>query len=359
MKAVDALMHRAVEQGVFPGAVLLAARYEKILYHEAVGCLDGRSRVPVTRHTVYDLASLTKPLATAPALMHMTDRGVLSPEKRLGDLLEPLAATDKAQIRIRHLLCHNAGLPAYRPYYRRLLQVPPGRRKYVLREMLAAEPLRHPPGTRTTYSDIGYMILQWVIEAVSGLGLDRYVRKHVYGPLEIGDLFFPSGCGRGQRVSEATFAPTEETAFGRLTAGRVHDENAAALGGICGHAGLFGTASAVFALLLDLLLAFSGRRQSRVWSRPVVERFLSVPEGACRAMGFDVPSSEDSSSGRCFTPGRTVGHLGFTGVSFWMDLAEGITVVLLTNRVCPSRQNRKIAGFRPRLHDTVMKHLKG
>ncbi|MFW6052501.1 MAG: serine hydrolase domain-containing protein [Desulfosalsimonas sp.] len=356
MNRIDEFMRRALDENAFPGGVLLAARYDRIIIHKAYGVSDPFSGRPVSCDTIYDLASITKPLATAASLMHMEDSGCISTKDRLGEILPEFAESDKAGIRLWQLLCHNSGLPGYRPYHKELSRFPPEMRKQQLRSMLAREPLVYEPGTVTVYSDPGFMILQWAIEHVSGSTLDRYAGKYIYRPMGIRDLFFIPGkipC----KHKNSMFAPTEALSGGELICGRVHDENADVTGGVAGHAGLFGTARAVFDIAADMLLVAVGKSKSRVFSAAVLKKFLNIPEGAERGLGFDVPSRTDSSSGRYFTPARSFGHLGFTGVSFWMDLASGIIVVLLTNRVCPSRENQKIRLFRPAIHDTVIKNM--
>ena len=351
MKRAAELMQRAVETRVFPGGVLLAARFDQIVFHRGFGVTDHIRQQPVTCDTVYDLASLTKPLATTAALMHLVQQGRICVEDRLGEVISEFLETDKEKIRIRHLLCHNSGLPPYRPYYRDLRKLPENARKAELRRLLVETPLRDAPGARTRYSDLGFMILDWVIQRVSGKTLDRYTAEHIYEPMNIRDLFFLPG----RRFDpQRAFAPTRLCAEREVVCGRVHDENADAVGGVCGHAGLFGTSGAVFVLLCDLLRTVCGRPSSGVFSREVVADFLRHPEGADRAMGFDTVSPEASSSGRYFTPGRTVGHLGFTGTSFWMDPVSGITVILLSNRVLAGQGSRKIRDFRPQLHNAVM-----
>ncbi|MFW6081516.1 MAG: serine hydrolase domain-containing protein, partial [Desulfosalsimonas sp.] len=334
MNEIDAIMRRGLDEGVFPGAVLLAARYEQIFIHRAYGVIDPFSCKEVQCDTIYDLASLTKPLATAVCLMDLEASGLLSSEDRLSDIIPEFCGSDKSDIKIRHLLCHNSGLPAYRPYYLELGSSDSERSKQELRKMLVKQETVHPPGEVTVYSDPGFMILDWVVERVSGMPLDCYAEKFIYKPMGITDLFFiPAGNTSGS--DKRLYAPTEQIQGGELLCGRVHDENARAVGGVCGHAGLFGSARAVFDIVLDLLLAAAGKSESQVFSGPVVEKFLKIPEGAHRAMGFDVPAGRDSSSGRYFIAGRSFGHLGFTGVSFWMNLDSGVTVILLTNRVCP------------------------
>ncbi|MFP4194048.1 MAG: serine hydrolase domain-containing protein [Desulfobacterales bacterium] len=356
MNKSDAIMQNALDEKAFPGGVLLAARYDRVIIHKAYGVSDPFTARPVSRDTIYDLASLTKPLATAASLMHLVDAGRINIKDRLGEILPEFAGSDKAGIRIEQLLCHNSGLPEHRPYYKELARFAPETRKQRLRGLLAKETLVHEPGTVTLYSDPGFMILQWVVEQVSGRTLDRYAEEYIYRPMGIRDLFFiPGEIPREHR--NRMFAPTEAFAGGDLICGRVHDENAEALGGVSGHAGLFGTARAVFDILADMLLAADGRSESRVFSAAVLKKFFIIPDDAERAPGFDVPSRTDSSTGRYFTPLRSFGHLGFTGVSFWMDLASSIIVVLLTNRVCPCRENQKIRLLRPAIHDAAIEDI--
>lgn len=347
-------MQQAVETGVFPGGVLLAARFDQIVFHRGFGVTDHIRQIPVTCDTVYDLASLTKPLATTALIMHLVQQGGICVEDRLGEVIPEFSETDKERIRIRHLLCHNSGLPPYRPYYRELRKLPENARKAELRRLLIHAPVRDAPGARTRYSDLGFMILDWVIQRIAGKTLDRCAAGRIYEPMDIRELFF---LPRGSSVPQRDFAPTRLCADREVVCGRVHDENADAIGGVCGHAGLFGTSGAVFALLCDLLLTICGRPSSGVFSQKVVADFLRPPEGADRAMGFDTVSPEGSSSGRYFTPGLTVGHLGFTGTSFWMDPVCGITVILLSNRVLTGSDNRKIRDFRPQLHNAVLQHM--
>lgn len=358
MRQVDVLMQEALDTGVFPGAVALVARKNKIVYHKAFGWLDHFKNREVRRDTVYDLASLTKPLATAAAAMHLSDRGILNLDDRLGRLLPELEGSDKAGISVCNLLCHNAGLPAWRPYFRELNTLPANRRKKRLHQLLAKEPLVCLPGRKTLYSDVGFMLLQWAVERAAGTRLDGYVSANLYSPLNISDLFFLPDSGQRPCVP----ADRESAASGvdkknKAVYGRVNDENARAMGGVAGHAGLFGTAAAVFSFLCHLTEIRSGTAAKGLFSRATVERFLTIPPGAGRPPGFDVPEAQNSSSGRFFPRDTSVGHLGYTGTSFWIELRHEIMVILLSNRVCTDTESRKIKDFRPRFHDAVMNCL--
>jgi len=192
------------------------------------------------------------------------------------------------------------------------------------------------------------------VEAVAGRRLDRFLAEQVYAPLQAAPLFFVDL----ERPSpKAAYAATEQCAWrGRLLEGEVHDDNAHALGGVAGHAGLFGTAAAIHVLLEELLAAYHGSPAARLLQPDLVRRFWEPVPGAGKTLGFDLPSPVNSSCGRFFPP-DSVGHLGFTGTSFWIHRAERAIVILLTNRVHPSRDNIAIRPFRPLIHDAVMQDL--
>ncbi len=198
------------------------------------------------------------------------------------------------------------------------------------------------------------MLLRRVVEAVGGLRLDRFAARRVYRPLGLEDLFFVD---LNRPAVPREFAATEVCPWrGFLLEGQVHDENAWCVGGVDGQAGLFGTAGAVGVLLSALMAAFEGRDGAGPFDAGRVRELLSPGRPGARALGFDTPSAQGSSSGNRFSP-RTVGHLGFTGTSFWIDLDRRVAVVLLTNRVHPSRANDRIRAFRPGIHDAVMDAL--
>ncbi len=346
-------MRRGAAEGVFPGAVLLVALGGRVLFHRAYGVADLASGRPVTAATVFDLASLTKPLATALCLLRLGEQGRVAIAQPLSRFLPAFGRGDKAGVSLAHLLRHTSGLPDYRPFFRDLLSLPAGGRAAALEERIRREPLLFPPGARTLYSDLGFMLLGRVVEAVAWRHLDRVAAELLYRPLGLeGELFFlPAAAPPPAR----SFAATERCPFrGRLLCAEVHDENAWALGGVAGHAGLFGTAEGVFGLLEELRRARQGR--GRLFSRPAAAAFLRPGAGGGRALGFDVPGEAEPSCGRGFSR-QSAGHLGFTGTSFWLDLERGLAVVLLTNRVHPSRENLLIRAFRPALHEAVVRAL--
>ena len=350
MDQADSLMRQAVTDKVFPGGVLLAAQSGGIRFFDAYGAANIFTGRPMTCDTVFDLASLTKPLATTLAAMKLIQQNDLSLDHSVADILPAFKNSDKADIRVAHLLAHVSGLPDYRPYYKALCAHPLSERKDRLLGLLQNEPLIYAVGEKTLYSDLGFMLLHLLIEKITGCGLDIFVNSEIYQPLGIRDLYFVD-IEKGP--PDRAFAATEDCSWrNRVLEGVVHDENAYALGGISGHAGLFGTAEAVHALLWYLLQGFWGRAGN--FPPSLLRRFFSRYPSCERALGFDMPAETGSSAGEYFGRETSVGHLGFTGTSFWMALDHGIIIVLLTNRIHPRRASEAIKQFRPVLHNTLM-----
>jgi CubicO group peptidase (beta-lactamase class C family) len=348
--AVDRLMREGIKENVFPGAVLLIACRGRLLFHQAYGKADIFSGEPVTTDTIFDLASLTKPLATALCTMKLVESGKLSLGDRLGDRIAVFSETDKAEVTVGHLLRHTAGLPDYRPYYEVLVGRPGQARRSHLLKLLVEEKRVTAIGGKTRYSDIGFLLLQQVVETVARKDLAALAGEWFYAPLQLETLHFP-------RMSPpfplVRYASTERCPWRkRVLRGEVHDDNAWALGGVAGHAGLFGTAGDVGGLCQFLLDAWTGSADGGIFSPETVRLFLESQKPGERALGFDVPDPENPSCGGRFSP-RAVGHLGFTGTSVWIDPKARLIVVLLTNRVHPSRENQKIRAFRPLLHDAA------
>ena len=354
MKRVDRLMKDAIVNRVFPGGVLVVSLDSNIVFYAAYGYANIFSGRPMSPDTIFDLASLTKPLATTLAVMKLVSQQKLELDQHLGSILLQFKNTDKGQIKIEHLLYHNSGLPDYRPYYKSLCKLEPNLRKDALRDFLVKEPLINPVGKQVLYSDLGFIILCWVIEQVSRERLDRFVTKEIYSPLGLENLFFVDLDSKSRKEK---FAATERCPWRNIILdGAVHDDNAYVVGGIEGHAGLFGTADDLYRLLSLLLSVFHGRSTSHLFKKELLQTFFKREDSTGRALGFETPILTESSCGRYFSR-ESVGHLGFTGTSFWMDLERSVIVILLTNRIHPSRDNKKIKAFRPKLHDTVMENL--
>lgn len=359
MDQVENMMRQAVEENIFPGGVLLVSVKGSIIFHSAFGLANAVSGVRMTTDTIFDLASLTKPLATSLAVMKLVQDGKIDTDDNLVPILPECRNTDKEMITIKNLLCHNSGLPDYRPYFLAVKDVSQNKRQEDIRNMLVKEPLLCRPGEKTLYSDLGFMMLRWVVETVSKRRLDRFTADEIYGSIGLKNLFFVDLDANNNvgKTTKRTFAATEICPWrNMLLEGVVHDENAYAAGGIDGHAGLFGTALDINSLLSRLLFAFHGMSDDRLFVPGLVKEFFKRQEGTDWALGFDTPSAAGSSCGRYFSS-KSVGHLGFTGTSFWMDLEKFISVILLTNRVHPHRNDMRIKEFRPVLHDAVMGEL--
>jgi CubicO group peptidase (beta-lactamase class C family) len=364
------LLAIGVNQQVYTAAVALGGLEGKLLWEGATGRL---SRDPeaaaVTCDTVFDLASLTKPLATSLALMILVDQGKISLATPLGAILpHEWLPPDKHFLTLGNLLTHRSGLPAWRPFYAEVLAAPAAARPTLLERLASATPLQHSPDTATLYSDLGFMLLKAVVEHVSGKNLYRFCREEIYQPLGLNILgFIPlpkpaqvlTTKNRKPKTENPIYAATEPGLIpGRPEGGEVHDENAWAAGGVAGHAGLFGTGREVFELAAGLYRTYGGDRTGPL-APETVQLFLTVPPGADRAYGFDTPSGNPGTraAGRYFSP-HSVGHLGFTGTSFWLDLDTGQMVVLLTNRVHLGRDDKtKIQAFRPRFHEAASRAL--
>ena len=360
-------MQSAVGERIFPGAVLLVRFRGQLAYQGAFGCaaLIPRSE-PATLETIYDLASLTKPLATTTAVLCLIQDGTLRLEDALHAYFPELQGTAVGSTTVFQLLHHSSGLPGWRPLYEEIAEQErqhPGFLGSAAAGKLAAEsigrePLAYPPGTTSLYSDLGFILLGLMVERVTGLSLARFCRERIYRPLGISGLMFAptadgAGGADGQEETIGSIAPTEDDPWrGRMLRGEVHDENAYALGGIAGHAGLFGTAAAVMMVADAWLNGYLGR--SHFFDRELVHRFVSRdpnrPESS-RALGWDTPSPP-SSSGQ-YLSAQSFGHLGFTGTSLWIDPGAKLEVVLLSNRVHPNRQDTRIQQFRPLIHDVI------
>jgi serine-type D-Ala-D-Ala carboxypeptidase len=351
---IDNLMAAAIRKFVFPGAVLLFSRKEEILFHKAYGIGNIFTSCPVNLNTVFDLASLTKPLGTATSIMALVRDGKLFLKDQLGQILPEFKNSEKSEIRIEHLLSHTSGLPDYNPYFKVLEKYPLNERKTQLRQLLVNTSLKNPIGHTTIYSDLGFMILSWIIERTAGCRIDRFLNNEVFGPLCLENLFYQD---LHEKKKMAAYAATEICPWRKtLIEGVAHDENAFAVGGIEGHAGLFGTAEDIHGLLKHMLISYRESLSKGLFPTDIVKTFFHRFNNFERALGFDTPSDQNSSAGHFFSR-DSVGHLGFTGTSFWMDLQRSIIIILLTNRIHPDRNNENLRNFRPVLHDAIMSNI--
>jgi len=331
---------------------------------QTYGYTDYSEEKKVDEKTVYDLASLTKPLATTLSILVLLKEGRIQISDLVSDILSLTEKSFLFGISVKDILCHSSGLHAHKPYYLELVKLPEEKRKEVLLGLLADEPQAYQPGSTSVYSDLGFMLLGLMVEKISGQELPLFFREKIAEPMGIAEKIFY--CKAGPEENEAKeekrkrdHAPTEHCHFRkRNLCGEVSDENAHALGGVAGHAGLFGTIDAVLEMGVHLLDQWQGREEPPNYLASDLRRFLIRQEipGSTWALGFDTPSSTGSSGGKYLAP-TSVGHLGFTGTSLWIDPTRELVMVLLSNRVHPSRDNNRIKQFRPLFHDTVIESL--
>jgi CubicO group peptidase (beta-lactamase class C family) len=367
---VDRALDKAIADAETPGAVVLARmpRDGEVIEHlSARGLAVARpERIPMARDTIFDLASLTKPIATTSAVMWLVDSGAVGLDDPVSKFLPAFSERDKDAVTVRHLLCHAAGLRPWRGYHElllererktgeRLLATPAGRDSIVDRVLRSG--LVHEPGAAAVYGDLDFIALGALVEAVARQPLDGFCAERVFRPLGMRETFFaPLVDGRSslpERLRRRV-AATENCAWrGRILWGEVHDPNAWAMGGVAGHAGLFSTADDVMAFAQSVLDTWHGR--SAALPPAALRLFLErqhLPQESGWALGWDTPTPGASASGRYFSE-RSVGHLGFTGTSLWIDLEREAVVVMLTNRVHLVAKRSRFE-LRPRVHDLVM-----
>jgi serine-type D-Ala-D-Ala carboxypeptidase len=369
--AVENAFEDAVAQGVFPGAVVLVGREEEIVYEQAFGSRSlVPTKCPMLVSTIFDLASLTKPLATTIAMMLLVSEQKVSLDDRVTRSFPTFGVLGKHVATIRHLLNHSSGLPAWKPYYEDVLKseqrgkvnfiASRAAKHYVFAQVHREAPLS-PAGQQSLYSDLGFMVLGEIVEAVSGTTLDRFCQERIFNPLGLRSMSFIDLTQlKPHRIEtvEEMIAPTEDCPWRkRVLCGEVHDDNAYAVGGVAGHAGLFSSARDIHQLLARLNGCLRGK--DTFLPQALIQEFLSKDEtvkNSSRALGWDTPSANESASGQWFSS-HSVGHLGFTGTSVWWDLEKKCHVVLLSNRIHPTRKNEKIRKFRPYIHDLILQAL--
>jgi CubicO group peptidase (beta-lactamase class C family) len=344
---LDSIIMRAIAERGTPGAALAVGRHGHTAILKGYGRTDWREGAPaVEPNTIYDLASLTKVVATTTAAMILEEEGRLELDRTVVSYIPEFNAPDKAGITVRQLVAHRAGFEPFAP----LWEQHSGRVAYL--QAINTRPLQYPPGTRAVYSDWSPIVLGLVIERIAGEPLDAFTHRRIFYPLGMtSTMFLPPDTLRPR------IAPTEMRADSTHIHGFVHDPNAYALGGVAGHAGLFGSARdlAIFAQMLLNGGYFEGVRLLRP---ETIARWTAKSErGASRAFGWDTPSP-GSSAGRYFSP-RSFGHTGFTGTSLWIDPQKDLYVVLLTNAVNPTRSHSRHFQLRREVADAVQAAVPG
>jgi CubicO group peptidase (beta-lactamase class C family) len=365
MTPVDLLIERAIASHAFPAAAIEVGRRDRVLWRAPFGRLTyAPDAAPTVADTIFDLASLTKVIATATLAMRAIDARTLSLGDRIADRLPSWRGADREHVTIADLLEHASGLTAYLPFFR------DHHNRAEFERAICTLPLEYAPRTQSIYSDLGFMLLGFILEDLNRAPLaaqfDNLFRLKAEESLESRGFRLQAEeflafrvKGDAAKIDKVRFAPTELDLWrGRLLQGEVHDENAWTLGGAAGHAGLFGTAAGVGAFARRVLDGLSGESGDRALAAPeTLARFArkSTVPGSSRALAWDT-MLPTSSCGTRLSP-HAIGHTGFTGTSLWIDPAQDLYIVLLTNRVHPTRENNLIQQVRRDVHDAILESL--
>ena len=356
--AVDSLLADAVEARVFPGASYGVLQSGHRLAMESVGGFTYQPDSPrIQPDTIFDVASVSKAMATTAMAMKLWERGLLDLDEPVGVRIPRFLRSSfgkaypdpaKREITARMLLAHCSGLPAYAPLYERCHTAS------ALLDACLEMPLESPPGTRAVYSDIGFIVLGHLLETVAGEHLDSYCRREVFATLGMDSTLY---CPPAELKPFIPPSSTGDSLRPRVLQGEVHDNNCWVLGGVSGHAGVFSNIADILSLA-DCLLRNGGTLFRPETVSLFTARQQSPPETDW-ALGWDTPSAA-SSSGQFFSA-HSIGHLGYTGTSVWIDFEKDLAVVLLTNRTYPAggtdRASKQIQRVRPRFHDALMQEL--
>ena len=346
-RPLEAVMDKAVSDTVFPGASLAVLYKGKVVFHKAFGRMtyDPKSS-PADTTTMYDLASLTKAVVTTSIAMQLVERDSLSLQAPVSRYLPGFAKNGKENVTIEQLMRHTSGLRAH-SFYAKSCRTP-----QELFCAIEADTLLSPPGTTTLYSDLNFMLLGKIIENLTGQTLSANFHQRFAGPLGMNSTMFTPPASLVWRI-----APVEKDTLWPFKVQRplVNDQNAALLGGVAGHAGLFSTTGDLIDIVTMLMQG--GTLNGRTYFRAATLRKFLSRNGYPRAVGWDVRSSDGHSSAGDYFSNSSYGHLGYTGTSIWIDPEKELAVILLSNRVYPTSENIKIRKFRPLLHNSVVKCL--
>jgi CubicO group peptidase (beta-lactamase class C family) len=372
LQSLDDRLQSAIEQQEAPGLILLVSYKGKILYHKAFGYAQLiPEKKELTLTTLFDVASLTKVLATTTSILLLLKSGEIALRDPVSKYFPNFNAPMKSRITICHLLTHSSGFPAYYRFYQDLSTEDEHRgggflctqaaKREVIQKILEHD-LVYQPGLDYKYSDLGFILLGALIERITSMDLSAFCQQQIWIPLGMKNTFFndltvtktPSIMSLPNTETPRKFAATENCPWrNKVMCGEVHDENCYAMGGIAGHAGLFSTSKDIYTLITKLLQSYYGNDD---WIPPYLMREFFTrqysPEHSTWALGWDTPSPQGSTSGTLFSK-ESVGHTGFTGTSIWIDLKKNLVVILLSNRVHPSRSNERFARLRPEIHDKV------
>ncbi len=344
---LETLVNKAITDSVFPGASLAVLYKGKVVFHKGFGRMNyNPGSAPADTSTIYDLASLTKAVATTSIVMQLVERDSLSLQSQVSDYVPDFANNGKEKVTIEQILRHTSGLRAHTYFFKSCS---------TSRELFNAintDTLLTAPGTTTLYSDLGFMLLGHIVENITGKSLASNFMQRFGAPLGMTSTMYTPPLSMVGRI-----APVEKDTLWPFSIERplVHDQNAALLGGVAGHAGLYSTTGDL--LRFTGMLMNGGKFNGRQFLRPATLKTFFARSNYPRALGWDLRSPEGHSSAGDFFSNSSYGHLGFTGTSIWIDPEKQLAVILLSNRVYPTSDNIKIRSFRPLLHNTVIQCL--
>ncbi|MCZ6916175.1 MAG: serine hydrolase [Gemmatimonadetes bacterium] len=332
---IDTVIRDGIDAGIYPGAVVVVGNADSVLLAKGYGRLTWGpdAAVPSPDSTLYDLASLTKVVATTPAMMLLADRGMVDLDAPVEHYLPDFVGENKSAVTVRHLLSHTSGLRAFLPLDTLTENAEEARARVM------AEPLRWRPGSRVEYSDLNAMLLGWTIEAAAGMPLDAFVDAELFGPLDMGDTRFNL-----PRALRSRAAPINVWR-GHPIQGVIHDQNAVRLDGVSGHAGLYSTGLDL-ARYAQWYLRRGFLDDGRSLLRPETVELFTAADTGNRALGWEIRDTTSTENTGALLSPQAFGHGGFTGTSIWIDPARDVFVILLTNRVYAPRTRRSITGLK-------------
>ena len=362
---IKKIILQGVSDGVFPCAAAgiikgIGREKKKITAYYGNASIYPEKR-KLYKNSYFDLASLTKPLATAMAVLCLIKNNKITLDEKIPSLLEKKIKDEKKNITVRQLLAHSSGFPAHKEYFKILKEVEGKKKKDFVERLLLEEKLEYTPDSKVLYSDLGFMLLGLIIEKRTGTNLDVFFQEKILKPLHLEKkIFFNPLYGSKNLSSGKEFVATENCPWRKkILCGEVHDDNCYAMGGVAGHSGLFGNIEGVTKYIGQILDMWKGVAvHPNINNRDLIKFLVRQNRryGGGRFLGFDGIENEQSSSGKYFSK-KSAGHLGFSGTSFWMDPEKHIVVVLLSNRVHPNRNNAKIKQYRPYFHNAVMEKI--
>jgi len=345
---VQAVLLRAIADSAFPGAYAVIGNSRGIIAEFGAGRLDAADATRPSDRTVWDMASMSKLVSTTSAMIQLVASKRVVIDSPVVFYLPSWKAAGAERITVKHLLTHSSGLPAGRPLYKE------ADTDTTARIIVYATSPVAPVGSKYVYSDLGFILLGRLVQQVTGQPLDQYVAQHVFGPLKMSDTRYLPPASWVSRI-----APTEIDPWrGRHIRGEVHDENASRLGGVAGHAGLFSSARDI-ARFAEMYLSGGMIDGKRIFETATLNQFITIQDKSLshRALGWETANGTNSAGKRLAAV--SFGHTGFTGTSLWMDPTRDLFVLLLSNRVNPTRTNLKISGVRVALADGVVAALEG